>query len=287
MRSALTVEKLEEKKKKFDELLKPDDDYKSFKKYFDKTYTSRYQQRADAYLPKFGPCNTNMYLESWHSKLKYKYLGGRKQRRLDYVFDKIVQYDKHQIRVAEHEQGIGFSNKRTSLVLKYHKKAKTDFRDGKYKVTRHHNSNVLQRYVIEEGEEILFVTMKDDDPNHQSCKTCFCLFECTCQVYRKRHNPSIYLHVITLDKKSGFDKTPDSDFDHVSDDLNFDYNDFNDSNRIETKSTFEHGVSHFEPIPEKFEISINTETVRNTCKNLFGDVLCAVGKFPHRAKELL
>lgn len=166
MRSALTIEKFEEKKIEFEKLLASDDDYKSFKKYFDSTYTLRYKQWADAYLLKFGPCNTNMNLESWHSNLKHKYLGGRKQRRLNYILDKIVQYDKHQERVAEHEEEFGFSDKRTSLVLKYHKQAIANYKTGSYKVARHQNPDVLQQYMIEEGKETFFVTMKDDDPNH-------------------------------------------------------------------------------------------------------------------------
>ena len=294
MRFALTIEKFEEKKKAFEELLASDDDYKSFQNYFKKTYASRYQQWADAYLPKFGPCNTNMYLESWHSKLKHKYLGGRKQRRLDYILDKIVEYDKHQERVAEHEQEFGLTDKRTSLVLKYHKQAIADYKEGKYKISCYQNRDVMQQYVIEEDKEQFFVTMKDDDPNHwkncafncESCKTCFCLFECTCQDYRKRHNPCIHLHVITLDKASGFDKMPESDFETVTENFDWELNDLDDSYpTIEIQQTSENGVDETESISQLPEIPINSETVRNTCGNFIGDVLRAVEQFPHRAKE--
>ena len=199
MRCALTVEEFDAKKNDFEKMLASDAIYQSFAKYFHKKYTLRYEQWADAYLPSFGPCNTNMYLESWHKTLKHKYLGGKKRRRLDFLLDKIVQYDKDQEKIAEHHKEFGFTDKRTSLVLKYHKEAIANNDDGRYKINRNQNPDVIEQYVVEDGKEVFFVTTTDNDPNHwkdcpfscEKCKTCFCLFECTCPEYRKKHNSVI------------------------------------------------------------------------------------------------
>lgn len=243
-----------------------------------------------------------MYLESWHSTLKHRYLGGRKQRRLDYILNRIVKYDQDQEKVFEYQEEFRFNNKRTSLVLKYHKQAIVNFKKGNYKVTRNENSHVLQ-YLIEEGNEKFFVTMKDDDPNHwkswafncEGCKTCFCLFECTCQDYRKRHNPCIHLHVITLDKTNGFKEFSKSDFEDTNDfDFDCDYDiDCCSTEAQQLSGNIETERDNVENEPDNrgtesesiSDIPIDLATVRNTCEKFVGDVLCAIDAFPHRAKE--
>ena len=55
---------------------------KSFAEYFRKEWLNKKEKWGYAYRVGLG-INTNMYCESWHKQLKYKYLKGKLNKRVD------------------------------------------------------------------------------------------------------------------------------------------------------------------------------------------------------------
>jgi hypothetical protein len=145
-----------------------------FLSYFKTYYLDRVEQWAQAYLPEDGGCNTNMYLEAWHKTFKYKYLGGKRQKRLDFVCNRLLQADQDAQKNKERYDVLGHRNHRTAKVRKSHTQAKQLWDDGKLKVTRKDNDQQVQ-FVVEEGTSFSAVTQVTEDPSHKcpfQCKAC-------------------------------------------------------------------------------------------------------------------
>jgi hypothetical protein len=87
-------------------------------RYFVTYYVDRFEQWAHAYLPEDGGCNTNMFLEAWHKTLKYKYLGEKRQKRLDFVCDRLLQADTDAGIAKERYDALRHHNHKTAIVRK-------------------------------------------------------------------------------------------------------------------------------------------------------------------------
>gem|GEM_PF-4549271 len=100
-------------------LCEEDEDCIEFGKYFMTYYAQRPQEWA--YCFRKGAClNTNMFLEALHKKLKYKYLDGKKNRRIDKTIFMIMQFSRDAMFECEIRK---FKNKPTSrmrMVRKSH-----------------------------------------------------------------------------------------------------------------------------------------------------------------------
>jgi len=91
-----------------------------FLEYFQLHYAQRPQQWAGCYR-KRAPINTNMYAESFHRVLKYVYLKGKVNKRMDVCIAVLLRYarDKAFDRIMKYEKGK--STKRTSAIMNRHK----------------------------------------------------------------------------------------------------------------------------------------------------------------------
>ena len=98
-------------------------DCSTFLECFQKNYEHRATEWAYAFLSTSGGGNTNMYFEAWHQKLKYKYLNGVHQRRLDFVLSKLIQFLDDQKKKVKRKQIFGYPNKKTRRILKSHQLA--------------------------------------------------------------------------------------------------------------------------------------------------------------------
>ncbi|XP_034237691.1 uncharacterized protein LOC117643114 [Thrips palmi] len=75
----------------FIKMCEEDPDTQAFAKYFKTTYAQRPEMWAHCYRIRLG-LNTNMYLEAMHRKLKYIYLDGRKNRRMDKCISALLKF---------------------------------------------------------------------------------------------------------------------------------------------------------------------------------------------------
>lgn len=77
-----------------------------FSQYFQQTYAVRYEQWAFCFRKAAG-INTNMYAESFHRVLKYVYMKGNINKRLDSIIHLVMKYarDKAFDRIMKVEKG--------------------------------------------------------------------------------------------------------------------------------------------------------------------------------------
>ena len=79
---------------------------KKFGEYFEINYKSRCEQWANCFRVSSG-MNTNMYLEAFHHVLKYKFLKGKKNKRVDRLIQALMEFLRHKSfdRLIKFEKG--------------------------------------------------------------------------------------------------------------------------------------------------------------------------------------
>ena len=100
--------------------MKEDYETKKFADYFSQTYAARYEQWAFCFRKTAG-INTNMYVECFHRVLKYVYMKGHINKRLDSLLYMLMKYarDKAFDRIMKLEKGK--RTKRTRSIYERHK----------------------------------------------------------------------------------------------------------------------------------------------------------------------
>lgn len=230
LRCELDINVLGTKMENFLEFLKSDEDYKKFGDYFTKTYAKRVEQWAYAYLQIDGGYNTNMYLEAWHRVFKYKYLSGIEQHRLDYVIHQLIKFDEDEKEEELRRKNfVVRSNKKSSNVLKCHKRAHEQSKQLIYNIKTIHcpEEDGVAKFVFENLKQPITVTQHMDDSLHKciytcrDCNTCPHRFSCSFSEHRIRRNYCVHLCALGLDKKLlfGFSKM------ETNQDLSIDYGD--------------------------------------------------------------
>ena len=159
LRTELDVEAFKTKMIEFLAILEGDSGYTTFKDYFKKYYENRAEQWAYAYLSLYGGYNTNMYLESWHAEFKKHYLNGIQQKRLDFVLEQLIIYDKNEQEEEERRAIFGRRrNKRSAKVLKCHKLAVKETRELKYQIIRSISTEGKAQFTFVNGKVQIVVT---------------------------------------------------------------------------------------------------------------------------------
>jgi hypothetical protein len=210
LRTELDKNVFNQKLESFLSYLQSNENLANFNAYFLKYYANRVEQWAHAHLPEDGGCNTNMYLEAWHKTLKYKYLGGKRQKRLDFVCDRLIQADNDAKKAKERYDLLGHRNHRTAKVRTSHKQAKKLWNEGSLKITRQDTTEHVNQFVVEDENSFNVVTQITEDPLHKCpfqckpCSTCLHIFYCSCREFRVKMNPCVHLHAISFDKKNRF-----------------------------------------------------------------------------------
>jgi len=73
------------------DMTKNDEDTNEFYSYFQSNYLNRVEQWAYCHCRLCG-INTNMFLESIHKTIKYFYLNGRKNKRMDQCINALLKF---------------------------------------------------------------------------------------------------------------------------------------------------------------------------------------------------
>ncbi len=101
--------------------IKTNEGFEQFLQYFENTYGNRHEQWALCYRKDAG-MNTNTYTESFHRVLKYVYMKGRVNKRMDAIINLLIKYarDKAFDRLIKAEKG-----KSTKHITRIHKRHAT------------------------------------------------------------------------------------------------------------------------------------------------------------------
>ena len=152
-------------------LVKMESTNSRFYDYFKQTYASRYAIWAYTYRKAAG-INTNMYAESFHRVLKYIYMKGNVNKRLDSIIHLLMKYarDKAFDRITKIEKGK--STKRTKVIHDRHLKS----------------LELPISSVTEEGKDSWQVQSQSSEIIYNVTKECdecphSCLIECNNVVY--------------------------------------------------------------------------------------------------------
>ena len=188
---------------------KTDVNTKSFGEYFDTHYRSRCTQWACCYRAKSG-VNTNMYLEAFHHVLKYKFLKGKRNRRLDRLvqglmeylrhksFDRIIKLEKGKItgRLAQiqnrHDSSRKLSVQLVSQVDSYLWKVKSETTTNEYTI-----------------QEVTKTCPEKCQLKCNECDICVHLFSCTCPDSLLQHTICKHVHLVVQQRSKLSLKVPD------------------------------------------------------------------------------
>lgn len=177
----LDQKQFQELLKKISMKLKESELTADFGEYFIQQYCQNPQEWAGCYR-KHAFINTNMYAESFHRVLKYVYLKGKVNKRMDFCINVLLRYarDKAFDRLLKLEKGK--STKRNSAILHRHQLSLTlplslvtPQGSNQWNVQSSTKQNIV--YTVEKNEE--------GCPGEcwircQACSVCIHSFTCTC-----------------------------------------------------------------------------------------------------------
>ena len=180
----------------------------SFANYF-QYYVNRKEQWAACYRLNAG-INTNMYVEAFHRVLKYVYLKGKVNKRLDKCsgvllklardkgFDRLVKIEKGKI-----TDRIGLIRTRHRTSLKMPTTAMSYTGDGGWKVRSSNNTDV---YTVTSASENCAhntnckITCTD-------CGICVHSYTCTCADYLIKGTICKHIHLVHMNREAGHGST--------------------------------------------------------------------------------
>lgn len=184
------------------EQLKTSNKTKEFESYFTKYYVCRKEQWAACYRKKSG-INTNMYVESFHRLIKYVYMRGRTNKRIDkllHILMKVAR-DKAFERLCKLEKGK--ISGRLAMIRKRHAQG-TQLPTNL--VTQHDSTQWI--VVSSEGtHEYLVCEETQECPMkcHLKCTDCsICVhsFSCNCMDALINHTICKHIHLVANSRKT-------------------------------------------------------------------------------------
>lgn len=203
-----------------------DESIKTFAEYFVKHYKSRSTQWASCYRISSG-VNTNMYLEAFHHVLKYKFLKGKKNKRLDRLIQTLLKYLRHISfqRIIKLEKGK--ITGRIALIQKRHDSSKklslelvTEVDSSTWKVKSETNTD---EYMV---QEITRTCPESCQIKCHECSICVHLLSCTCPDSLLKHTICKHVHLviryrnnIPLSSRSSSTVLPQIETSNMNDDL--------------------------------------------------------------------
>ncbi|XP_022169811.1 uncharacterized protein LOC111033408, partial [Myzus persicae] len=168
----------------------------SFKAYFVSHYVHRKQLWAACYRQE-AMLNTNMVLEAFHKTLKYVYLKGKKNQRLDILLWNLLKTvrDKNFERLVKLCNG-GKVTHYVNAINSRHRSA-----------VQIHNSNInktsdITWTVVSETLNQTYLVKKRESCECKiicvACKVCVHLFSCTCYDYTIKNNMCKHIHAVKI-----------------------------------------------------------------------------------------
>ena len=177
------------------------DRMEEFESYFTKLYACRKEQWAACYRKKSG-INTNMYAESFHRLIKYIYMRGRSNRRIDkllHILMKVAR-DKAFERLCKLEKGkvsgqLALIRKRHIESTKLPTQSVTQCNNTQWSVT---SSDDTREYTVCEETQMCPVNC------HLSCDNsniCVHMFSCNCMDALINHTMCKHIYLVASSKK--------------------------------------------------------------------------------------
>lgn len=170
--------------------------YTQFAEYFESQYKSRYAQWAACCRLSSG-VNTNMFVEAFHHVLKYKFLKGVKNKRVDALIHSLLEYLRFKSfdRLIKFEKGKVTG--RISLIQKRHTSSKSLSPDSvsvinttTWEIQSENGSNI---YVVEKTSN----DCSDHCALHcKECNICVHTFNCTCPDSQIYHTICKHVHLV-------------------------------------------------------------------------------------------
>lgn len=169
---------------------------KEFCRYFQAYYCNRKEQWASCYRKSAG-INTNMYVESFHKVIKYLYLKGKTNKRVDKCIQVLLKYerDKGFERLIKLEKGK--CSGRITAILKRHqtsKKLSTDLvspvDDSTWKVKSSDSKN--EYTVVNEAKEC----QSNCAVKCVDCNVCIHMYYCNCMDATINHTICKHIHLV-------------------------------------------------------------------------------------------
>lgn len=188
---------------------KTDISAKGFAEYFERHYKFRCTQWARCYRTTSG-VNTNMYLEAFHHVLKYNFLKGKRNQRVDRLvhglmeylrhktFDRIIKLEKGKItgRLAQiqnrHDASRKLPDELVSEVDSSMWKVKSEIMDNEYTI-----------------EEVTKTCPENCQLKCNECGICVHLFSCTCPDSLLQHTICKHVHLVARRRSKLSSKAPD------------------------------------------------------------------------------
>lgn len=194
------------------EELGKDKNTKEFGHYFQTNYVNRKEQWAYCHRRSCG-INTNMFLESVHKTLKYHYLKGRKNKRMDLCINALLQYIKDKsferfIKLVKNS----YSAKEDRIVTSHN--AAIKLLDNVL-VDDHSPYNNLWTINSATEKNVSYTVRKVKETcdldncklKCRLCDVCIHIFQCECPDYVIRQNICKHIHLILLNEKNNTQST--------------------------------------------------------------------------------
>ena len=182
---------------------------KGFAEYFEKHYKLRCTQWACCYRATSG-VNTNMYLEAFHHVLKYNFLKGKRNRRVDRLVHGLMEYLRHKSfdRIIKLEKGkitgrLAQIQKRHDSSRKLPDELVSEVDSSMWKVKSETMDN---EYTI---QEVTKTCPEKCQLKCNECGICVHLFSCTCPDSLLQHTICKHVHLVVRQRSKLSSNPPD------------------------------------------------------------------------------
>lgn len=199
----LDAEKFEDLLEDFLMMSIEDPDTKAFGEYFQKYYANRPEKWAFCYR-KGLRLNTNMFLEAIHKKLKYCYMEGKKNRRVDKCISYLLRFARDMMFERTIRMLKNTPTHRMEMISQSHRRS-ANITEAMVENTTE-NTWIVQSSTKGKGSYFVRVCASTECPgcplSCPDCKVCVHQFTCTCIDHQIRGNFCKHVHAcIRISKK--------------------------------------------------------------------------------------
>lgn len=182
----------------------------SFKAYFLSHYVHRKQLWAACYRHE-AMLNTNMVLEAFHKTLKYVYLKGKKNQRLDILLWNLLKT----VRDKNFERLVKLCNggKVTHYVNAINSRHRSAVQIHNCKINR--ISDITWTVISETSNQTYLVKKRESCECKiicVACKVCVHIFSCTCYDYTIKNNMCKHIHMVKMNMSDDNDLKAKNDY---------------------------------------------------------------------------
>ena len=172
--------------------------YKSFADYFEKQWVKSKKHWAYCFRKGIG-VNTNMHVEAFHRVLKYVYLDGKHNRRLDVCLLKLIKFSRDKVFDRASKQTKGKLTYKAELIFQKHKNGLALGHESARSVSEKiwmvkSEKSPSTEYKVEILNDKICV--QDCKLKCSECFACSHTFSCECMDYLTKHIPCKHIHLV-------------------------------------------------------------------------------------------